>query len=69
MIPAAWLIEKCGWKGIQFGRVGVSNRHTLVLMNIGQVQGRGIRWLAELIIREVQAQLGLLLTQEVNVMR
>ncbi|KAJ5256960.1 hypothetical protein N7478_013064 [Penicillium angulare] len=69
VIPAAWLIEKCGWKGRQFDNVGVSSRHALVLVNLGRAEGREIVWLAELIMRDVQAQLGLLLTPEVNIIR
>jgi UDP-N-acetylmuramate dehydrogenase len=35
-IPAAWLIEKSGFrKGFKRGRVGISTRHTLALVNCG----------------------------------
>lgn len=32
-IPAAWLIDTCGWKGKQYERVGVHNQQALVLIN------------------------------------
>ena len=32
-ISAAWLIEKCNLKGIQFNKARVSNKHSLVLIN------------------------------------
>ncbi len=35
-IPAAWLIENSGfYKGFEFGRVGLSTKHTLALVNRG----------------------------------
>ncbi|KAJ5714767.1 uncharacterized protein N7483_011948 [Penicillium malachiteum] len=67
VIPAAWLIERCGWKGREFDNVGVSRSHALVLVNLGRAQGREIVWLAGLIMRDVKAQLGLILTPEVNI--
>ncbi|KAJ5718340.1 hypothetical protein N7488_003986 [Penicillium malachiteum] len=67
VIPAAWLIERCGWKGREFDNVGVSRNHALVLVNLGRAQGREIFWLAGLIMRDVKAQLGLILTPEVNI--
>ncbi|KAJ5638478.1 hypothetical protein N7528_000868 [Penicillium herquei] len=67
VIPAAWLIERCGWKGREFDNVGVSRNHALVLVNLGRAQGREIVWLAGLIMRDVKAQLGLILTPEVNI--
>jgi UDP-N-acetylmuramate dehydrogenase len=35
-IPAAWLIERCGfWRGMRRGAVGVSSRHSLALVHHG----------------------------------
>jgi len=35
-IPAAWLIEKAGFKrGYQLGRAAISSKHTLALVNLG----------------------------------
>ncbi|KAJ5984488.1 hypothetical protein N7481_006587 [Penicillium waksmanii] len=69
IIPAAWLIENCGWKGKQIGEVGVSPSHALVLVNYGGARGREIVLLADSIIKDVQAKLGFQLIPEVNIIR
>lgn len=69
VIPAAWLIEKCGWKGKRIGPAGVSAGHALVLVNLGGATGRDIVRLAELIVQDVETKFGALLIHEVNIVR
>ncbi len=65
-IPAAWLIESCGWKGYQRGDVGVSAAHALVLVNYGKALGREIEELAKAIALSVSDKFGVQLTPEVT---
>ena len=45
-IPAAWLIEQCGFKGFRQGDAGVYKNHALVIVNYGDASGEQIWQLA-----------------------
>ncbi len=66
-IPAAWLIEKSGWKGRKTGRAGVHEKHALILVNLGNATGNDILELSNLITQSVNDMFGITLTKEVNV--
>ncbi|MBX7124784.1 MAG: UDP-N-acetylmuramate dehydrogenase [Cyclobacteriaceae bacterium] len=66
-VPAAWLIEQCGWKGKISGRVGVHPQQALVLINCGGATGSEIISLAENIQTSVREKFGIALMMEVNV--
>ena len=63
-ISAAWLIERCGWKGFREGDAGVSDKHALVLVNHGKASGAQIWSLAQRILESVQEKFGVRLEPE-----
>lgn len=66
-IPAAWLIEQCGWKGKRFGDAGTFEKQPLVLVNHGNATGRQILDLAKSIEEDVEKKYGIRLEKEVNI--
>ncbi len=63
-IPAAWLIEKAGWKGHRSGAVGVHNRQALVLVNHGGGNGQQIARLATDIQQDIKTKYNIELERE-----
>lgn len=66
-LPAAWLIEKAGWKGYREGDVGVHREHALVLINYGTATGAQLVALSEKIQAAVLEMFGIALTPEVRI--
>jgi len=67
-VPAAWLIEQCGWKGKTFGNIGVHPLQPLVLVNYGGGEGEKIWRLAMDIQASVKEKFDITLQPEVNVL-
>jgi UDP-N-acetylmuramate dehydrogenase len=65
-IPAAWLIEQCGFKGKSHGQVGVYDKHALVLTNSGDANGHEIALVAESIRSAVKERFDIELFPEVK---
>lgn len=65
-IPAAWLIEKCGFKGQRYGNVSVHQHQALVLVNHGGT-GLEVLVLADKIVQAVADEFGIDLVIEPRV--
>lgn len=66
-VPAAWLIERAGWKGYREGDVGVHEQHALVLVNYGTASGAELVQLATRIQASVQSLFDIELQPEVRI--
>lgn len=63
-IPAAWLIEQCGWKGKRVSDAGVHPIQPLVLVNYGNANGKEIVELAQSIQQDVQTKFNITIEPE-----
>lgn len=64
-VPAAWLLERAGFhKGYALGAAGISSRHTLALVNLGDAKAADIFALRDRIIAQVESQFGIRLEPE-----
>ena len=65
-VPAAWLIEQAGWKGIREGNTGTYPSQPLVIVNYGNADGKEIYSFAKKIVQSVKEFSGIDLEMEVN---
>jgi len=63
-LSAAWLIERCGWRGYRDGDAGVAAQHALVLVNHGSASGDQLLALARRVAQSVSDRFGVLLEPE-----
>lgn len=67
-VPAAWLIEHCGWRGYRDGEVGIYKHHALVLVNYGNGTGSDLYNLALRVQQSVKEVFDIGIIPEVNIL-
>ena len=66
-IPAAWMIERCGWKGRRSGNAAVYDKQPLVIVNYtGEAYPEEIISLEKRIIESVKKKFDIVLSPEVD---
>ena len=65
-IPAAWLIEQCGWKGKTLGGAQVWPKQPLVIVNANHATAQDIIDLAAAVSASVKEKFGIEIRPEVN---
>jgi len=66
-IPAGWLIDQSGFKGKEFGPVGMYESQALILVNRGGAEAKDVLALVKKIKDKVREDFGLDLEEEVNI--
>lgn len=67
-VPAGWLIEQLGFKGLRRGDAGVHRNQALVLVNYGSASGPEILALANEIRQAVRQRFSIEIEPEVNIL-
>lgn len=65
-IPAAWLIEQCGWKGKKLGGAQVWPKQPLVIVNVDNATAQDIMDLAAAVRQSVKDKFNITINPEVN---
>lgn len=65
-LPAAWLLDQCGWRGYRDGGIGVHENHALVVVNPGRESGQRVAALIESLQTSVRQRFDIALEPEVR---
>jgi UDP-N-acetylmuramate dehydrogenase len=66
-IPAGWLIEQAGCKGLKVGRAEVSKEHGNFIVNTGGATFQDLLELIELVRDQVRDKFGVVLEEEIQI--
>jgi UDP-N-acetylmuramate dehydrogenase len=66
-IPAAWLIDQCGFKGVKYGNTGCFKNQPLVLVNYGNATGAEILNFSKRVQTAVFEKFSIRISPEVNI--
>jgi UDP-N-acetylmuramate dehydrogenase len=66
-LPAAWMIDHCGWKGYREDDIGIHPQHALVIVNYGNDNGEQLLSLASEVAATVADTFGVQLVIEPRV--
>ena len=66
LIPAAYLIEKCGLKGKKIGKVKISEKHANFIVNLGGGKAKDVKKLINLAKKKVKNKFSITLEEEIQ---
>lgn len=67
-IPAGWLVEQAGLKGIHVGGAMISEKHANFVVNMGFATARDVQGLAKLVKDRIFEKFGITLEEEVRML-
>jgi UDP-N-acetylmuramate dehydrogenase len=67
LIPASYLIDKCGLKGRKRGEAEISERHANFIVNLGGAKAKDVVELMKIAKQEVKNKFGVILKEEVEI--
>jgi len=65
-LPAGWLLEQVGAKGLGVGKIVISSWHANLFINRGNGRGRDVKNLANILKRKVKNKFGITLEEEIR---